>query len=983
MYVNLHGNEDYDKDRGVVHAAAPRHVAGEAGVTLDALYTEGKTSASSTFWKVKDPDVGKTPALIRPFSDRIKLASKVLGDGHRHRQAERKVDALEILLRLGKLSEDQYKEFSQVLEDYEEHYEEDENNIPSAANTIILTPRSTESPVTSPKVTKRTFGQTFSHVEIPIASPPLKRKSSHVLSSEHASTISKRRRLEEDADAVSEEEANRRWKGKERELARSSKATHEQPPLRTKSFATGLRAFVEIPVPPPSQKGRTSVKKDGAKRVADRTKRNTPSPSYFERRTGPSTSTTRSATARNPLAVDDDDFEFSSESDTSLYESDKDSRTRPSRSSTTSRAIETKSALTPNVHRIAHPFFRHTFEVIGPDLSGKKIMNETPTNYMSHPGLPQSMKWGKKLAVEGGRTFYETLDMEGELYEVGDVVMVEPGEDDRKGRQGNYKSEASQSKNGSANRFWFIQICYFFEEADDCWKKFHGRWLEHGSKTFLQETAHSRGLYLTNTCEDEPASSIYRKCDIKFLGLNELEPEDDVNYEGDSYFCQYTWLDSDDPTFLSLPQPEEVQSDLSFAPSHSRCHSCVLNDRLGQQRVVQKIGNCISQFNVDYHEHDFIYIRPFKPDDEQLDVAQIIAILNSTTLKLLLKLGRTEHTIPFEQADGKCFVSCFSHPSGHKFADWIKDRDHYYVLDSENFKQCEDCMTEHERHLAACKYYLTKEGPLSMLELFSGAGGFGTGLEQSNIAKTIAAVEYDHNAAETYQLNHADTAVFCKDVVELLREIENGDEIESLNGKPFPKPGDVDILAGGPPCQAFSGANHYKKQDDIRATLPFVMLSYAEIYLPKYFLLENVVGLLRHRLLGRLEGRSIVDGVKHGVFKLITRILLALGYQVRVKVLQAANYGAPQSRERVIFWGARQGLKLPEFPIPTHTFAAKEHHLLEHADLKLSRSTRSRDPERPHFFAPFRAVTVHDAIADLPAFDWYKLVAIDIDFLYS
>ncbi|KAJ3984503.1 S-adenosyl-L-methionine-dependent methyltransferase, partial [Lentinula detonsa] len=659
---------------------------------------------------------------------------------------------------------------------------------------------------------------------------------------------------------------------------------------------------------------------------------------------------------------------------------------RLSHRNTASSSIELTPVLSPNVHRIAKKFFRNTFEVIGPDLSNKDpLEQENPTEYTSHPGIPGTMKWGKKLAVEEDKVFYKTITMDGELYKAGDVVMVEPGEDDRKGRQGNYKSQPSQSSNGNANRFWFIQICYFFEDVDDGSKQFHGRWLEHGSKTFLQETAHSRELFLTNACADAPATSIYRKCDMKFLGLAEREPEDDTSYEGNSYFCQYTWLDLDDPTFASLPQPEEVEADLMFAPDYRRCHSCVLAERMEQQRLVHHSGNCISQFGVDYHVGDFVYLRPSKLDNEQLEIAQIVGLpspaLNTVTIKVHMLChvatrpnteetfaDEVKETTPFDRVDGKCFVSYFPQPDAEGFKEWIKEKDHFYVLDSRKFEQCTRCMEEHETQLAMYRDFLAQEGPLSMLELFSGAGGLGTGLDQSNFVKTAAAVEFDRYAAETYQINHPDTTVYCKDVIELLRGLEDGDDVKSLNGKPFPKPGDIDIIAGGPPCQAFSGANHNRIV--CRATLPFVMLSYAELYLPKYFLLENVVGLLRHRLLGLLQGRSIVDGIQHGVFKLITRILLALGYQVRVKVLQAANFGAPQSRERIIFLGARQGLKLPEFPMPTHAYSAQEHRLLEHADLKLCRSTRSRDPSRPHFFAPFRAVTVNDAIGDLPAFDW-------------
>ena len=62
----------------------------------------------------------------------------------------------------------------------------------------------------------------------------------------------------------------------------------------------------------------------------------------------------------------------------------------------------------------------------------------------------------------------------------------------------------------------------------------------------------------------------------------------------------------------------------------------------------------------------------------------------------------------------------------------------------------------------------------------------------------------------------------------------------------LPPPEEVDVINGGPPCPSYSGANRYKMQDDIRNTLVVMFLSYLEFYKPKYFLLENVPGLVSH-----------------------------------------------------------------------------------------------------------------------------------------
>jgi DNA (cytosine-5)-methyltransferase 1 len=92
-------------------------------------------------------------------------------------------------------------------------------------------------------------------------------------------------------------------------------------------------------------------------------------------------------------------------------------------------------------------------------------------------------------------------------------------------------------------------------------------------------------------------------------------------------------------------------------------------------------------------------------------------------------------------------------------------------------------------------------------------------------------------------------------------------------------------------------------------------------------------------------------------------------YQARFSVLQAAVYGSPQSRRRVIIWGALRGIPLPEFPIPTHNFETSIWGVQLDTGLKLDHVTR--DPGRPHRGAPLRAITVDDAISDLVSFSHY------------
>lgn len=173
------------------------------------------------------------------------------------------------------------KEYLQVLE-------EDEDVSPTA-NSIIPTPRTTESPVASP--TKRLFERTFSHVEISVASSSLKRKDPYV-SFEHIGSSSKRIRQdydekeeeqeeeEEEAYASNEESQavknRKRWKGKAKELdidAGPSRLTPEHSTLRRKPLkSSNSRVFVEIPILTSSKKGRTSRDKVRSNWIASSSK---------------------------------------------------------------------------------------------------------------------------------------------------------------------------------------------------------------------------------------------------------------------------------------------------------------------------------------------------------------------------------------------------------------------------------------------------------------------------------------------------------------------------------------------------------------------------------------------------------------------------------------------------------------------------------------------------------------------------------------
>ena len=182
----------------------------------------------------------------------------------------------------------------------------------------------------------------------------------------------------------------------------------------------------------------------------------------------------------------------------------------------------------------------------------------------------------------------------------------------------------------------------------------------------------------------------------------------------------------------------------------------------------------------------------------------------------------------------------------------------------------------------------------TVISLFAGAGGMDLGFQQAGF-DIIWANEYEEIFAETYKKNIGNHVVV-------------GD-IQSIQNKEIPK--EADVVIGGFPCQGFSIANPNRKSagmQDKRNFLYREMLRVIKHSQPKYFIAENVKGILN------IE--------KGQVIPLIMRDFKALGYQVDYKLINAANYGVPQQRERVIIMGNRIG-KQNIYPNQTHADLTK------------------------------------------------------------
>ncbi len=224
----------------------------------------------------------------------------------------------------------------------------------------------------------------------------------------------------------------------------------------------------------------------------------------------------------------------------------------------------------------------------------------------------------------------------------------------------------------------------------------------------------------------------------------------------------------------------------------------------------------------------------------------------------------------------------------------------------------------------------------AMIDLFAGAGGLSEGLQESGF-KSLYANEIQARYAETFSINHPDTLVDQRDI----RKVD-AQQIRSRLGL---KRGELDILAGGPPCQGFSINAPVRSKKDERNHLFKEFLRFVDEFYPSAVLIENVPGLVS------FEGGGTLDAILTALQK--------HGYTADVRILYAPHYGVPQTRWRTIVIGLRDGGNVQEaFPEP-----------ICHAPLRVNFT--SRFAGRNIVSLPRAAIlpsftSVKDAIDDLP-----------------
>ncbi|HEY1976186.1 MAG TPA: DNA cytosine methyltransferase [Candidatus Baltobacteraceae bacterium] len=230
-----------------------------------------------------------------------------------------------------------------------------------------------------------------------------------------------------------------------------------------------------------------------------------------------------------------------------------------------------------------------------------------------------------------------------------------------------------------------------------------------------------------------------------------------------------------------------------------------------------------------------------------------------------------------------------------------------------------------------------------LFDLFSGTGAFSKGFENSLSAEyqTVFCNDLLPVAVRTATANHPHAKCVSGDIRKLRRE--HVAEMLKL------RRGQVDVIIGGPPCQGFSSIRPFRssEEDDPRNSLFEEFASFVNYFRPRALVIENVVGLATHK------GGETIEAMQ--------TCFEQLGYDTDWRILNAAHFGIPQRRERLIFIGLPRGAKIT-FPNPTHSsngstigYRDRTRMLLPDEDTLFTRAP-NLEP----------AITVMEAIGDLP-----------------
>ncbi|KAF9469568.1 S-adenosyl-L-methionine-dependent methyltransferase [Collybia nuda] len=616
--------------------------------------------------------------------------------------------------------------------------------------------------------------------------------------------------------------------------------------------------------------------------------------------------------------------------------------------------------------------------------------------------------------------YLKTMKIGHEIFCVGDFIITPVGQEEENPHPFLPDEISDVSMTSTiADYFWFARIVYIDNEM----QQVHVRWLEHGSQIFLEELAHPQELFFNNTCTNISFEAIVGKVNVHEICQERpkpiIGPED--------FFVKFIH-DKEHSTFTSIDKQEIMTS--VHDPPYNCYASQILEAQQCKKTAAplkgdQGVVDGVAYGGNSYHLDDFAFYR--SESDGPAHIGYIIQLKfpsknspNGLPKICMQRVGRVNmilqampngiikderHVFMTEEevqvSVDKLIRVCFVFPleSIDDVDSWVAlHPDHFYIRYSHptllvkaledlqvipygNLNVCKHCVGDRLANKESIDKFLkhAQKHPLKTLDLFAGVGAFSHGLIQgSGCLKLTYAIEIGPSASATLRYNFPDAHVYNQCANSMLRyciKQHEGLFTEPLKHLydskiPFPKcikPGDIDVLVAGYPCQPHSDLNMYKKAGDTKSNLVLTALSWVEYLKPKVVYFENVPGFLKFSFDAEQAGQHRVEGgIPMGGMKFIVRALIDLGYQVRFGLLQAGNYGTPQGRVRLFIIAAVDGQPLPKLPEPSHDFPVVHNLTIKHPI--------DDEPIRPvcpdRGTAPHPSVTIDDAIGDLPRFDW-------------
>lgn len=625
----------------------------------------------------------------------------------------------------------------------------------------------------------------------------------------------------------------------------------------------------------------------------------------------------------------------------------------------------------------------------------------------------RNVDWQKEDQFSPGSDYVRAVTIDDCRFHVGDYVVVSKTDSLMAQVQAAESEPPADAR--VSDYFWFSRILYFVPSPSQRGKGpyVHVQWLEHGEQIFLQEVAHPQELFLNDLCGNIPIRTIIGKVVVH----ERPEKLPSIHLE---YFYKFKH-DKKSSSILSIDFQHSQMVANAMPPEN--CPNCALteeHDRAAEPKLLRAGGVVIGLAlgGHTFHKYDFVL---FKAKQGPAHIGQIKTCgIDTVTVKQVGRINSLENVLPenVRRDERHIYLTDDEESIEHadlirtihvlhmqdladndlKLEEWLEESPlQFYIkyrfpsmavdswsdrklLNRETMRICATCRTEKLEQSRLLKNFLSNNAGrrMAVLDLFGGVGAFSLGLKEGFPRLQIThTVEISPSPAQTFQRNSPGTVVFnqcANGMLNLAVRKHRGLEtpvLKQLRDRTVPvpdppKPGEIQVITAGFPCQTHSGLNMFKQANDPKSNLIFNALSYVDHYRPDFVYFENVQGFLSYALgttqasKHRLEG-----GLKMGGLKLVVRALVDLGYQVRFCLLQAGHYGTPQGRIRFFLIAAREGMPLPELPQPTHEFPQNRG-----LEIKLTNGETIAPIKTGTgcSFHPF--VTIDDAISDLPRFDW-------------